>query len=94
MNDSSFCLCNSNEEFVGQTGDANLILVLSAEKKYPCDDQTFIVYEPQLLNLLRYCMWCGTKVTKLREIQNTVSQPIFQLNCEKGKLTMKINVNR
>ena len=37
---------------------------------------------------------CGTKVTKLREIQNTVSQLILQLNCEKGKLTMKIYVNR
>ena len=77
-----------DEEFAGQTEDEEPHFSLSVEKKYPCDDQTFIVYESKLLKLLCYCMHCGTKLTKFREIQNTASQLILQLNCEKGKLTL------
>ena len=50
---------------------------------------TFIVYESQLLKLLRYSVRCGSKLTKFREIQNTGSQLILQINCEKGKLTLR-----
>ena len=36
LNNSSFCLDNSDEEFAGQTEDVKPYFGLSAEKKYPC----------------------------------------------------------
>lgn len=58
---------------------------LSGEKKYPSDEQTFIVYESQLLQLLQYCMKCGGKILYRNEMKNTGSQLILHLKCEKGK---------
>ena len=103
MNDPEYIPAESSEKF--ETGDdyiesdddddddaSEYYYTLSSEKKYPCDEQVFLVYESQLVKLLNFCMKCGSVMIYRREMKNTGSQLTLMLKCSKGEKCDKVNI--
>ena len=48
-------------------------------KKYPRDEEVFLIYESKLLELIKYCMRCRNMLTSNRELKTTGSQLIAEM---------------
>ena len=52
-----------------------------------CKQNTFLVFESNLLKLMKYCAQCGSVIdsSKTKEVKNTGSQLTLRFFCEKGR---------